>query len=95
MHIDSPFHGLESFQVRQYFYFYFPFLFYFYLQNLRHVSLNDSLPWSAPLTDGTGEPNPEGIDHYNNLIDALLAKGKSLSKILIYSFKKNYFYEYN
>jgi len=27
------------------------------------------------LTDGTGEPNTEGIKYYNTLIDALLEKG--------------------
>ncbi|XP_057465563.1 putative beta-glucosidase 41 isoform X1 [Actinidia eriantha] len=27
------------------------------------------------VADGTGEPNPEGIDYYNSLIDALLEKG--------------------
>lgn len=34
-----------------------------------------SISWARIFPNGTGEPNPEGIDHYNNLIDALLAKG--------------------
>ena len=28
------------------------------------------------MTDGSGEINQAGIDHYNKLIDALLAQGK-------------------
>ena len=32
------------------------------------------------MADGTGEPNPEGIDYYNSLIDALLEKGHSIEK---------------
>lgn len=27
------------------------------------------------MADGTGEPNQEGIDYYNSLIDALVEKG--------------------
>ncbi|GER53350.1 beta-glucosidase [Striga asiatica] len=34
-----------------------------------------SISWSRILPNGTGEPNQEGIDYYNNLIDALLEKG--------------------
>lgn len=31
---------------------------------------------SSFLSDGSGEINQKGVDHYNNLINALLAKGK-------------------
>ncbi|KAL7131049.1 hypothetical protein ABFS83_13G173700 [Erythranthe nasuta] len=34
-----------------------------------------SISWSRILPNGTGEPNPQGINYYNNLIDALLDKG--------------------
>ncbi|XP_058072984.1 putative beta-glucosidase 41 isoform X2 [Magnolia sinica] len=34
-----------------------------------------SISWSRIFPNGTGEPNPEGIDYYNSLIDALLEKG--------------------
>ncbi|OVA15361.1 Glycoside hydrolase [Macleaya cordata] len=34
-----------------------------------------SISWSRIFPNGTGEPNLEGIDYYNNLIDALLQKG--------------------
>ncbi|KAL3638378.1 putative beta-glucosidase 41 [Castilleja foliolosa] len=33
-----------------------------------------SISWSRILPNGTGQPNPEGIQYYNNLIDALLEK---------------------
>ena len=36
------------------------------------------------ITDGTGEPNPEGIKYYNNLIDALLEKGDSAVTLKLY-----------
>lgn len=32
------------------------------------------------FADGTGEVNQAGIDHYNRLIDALLANGNQLSQ---------------
>ncbi|XP_057991966.1 putative beta-glucosidase 41 isoform X2 [Hevea brasiliensis] len=34
-----------------------------------------SISWPRIFPNGTGEPNPEGIDYYNSLIDALLEKG--------------------
>lgn len=34
-----------------------------------------SISWPRIFPNGTGDPNPEGISHYNNLIDALLDKG--------------------
>lgn len=34
-----------------------------------------SISWSRIFPNGTGEPNPEGISHYNSVIDALLEKG--------------------
>lgn len=38
------------------------------------------------LIDGTGEPNQEGINYYNNLIDALLEKGSLVKYHLEFSF---------
>ncbi|XP_042029198.1 putative beta-glucosidase 41 [Salvia splendens] len=34
-----------------------------------------SISWSRILPNGTGEPNPQGIAYYNNLIDSLIKKG--------------------
>lgn len=34
-----------------------------------------SIAWSRIFPNGTGEINQAGVDHYNNLINALLAKG--------------------
>ncbi|KAL9666507.1 hypothetical protein QQ045_000841 [Rhodiola kirilowii] len=34
-----------------------------------------SISWPRIFPNGTGEPNQEGIDYYNNLIHALLEKG--------------------
>ncbi|RWW19743.1 hypothetical protein BHE74_00010230 [Ensete ventricosum] len=36
----------------------------------------EDLIYSSQFADGTGEVNQAGIDHYNKLIDALLATGK-------------------
>ena len=34
-----------------------------------------SIAWSRIFPDGTGKPNPKGIDHYQRFADALLAAG--------------------
>jgi beta-glucosidase len=34
-----------------------------------------SLAWSRVFPDGTGQPNPKGLDFYNHLVDELLANG--------------------
>ena len=34
-----------------------------------------SLAWSRIFPDGTGQPNQKGVDHYNRVIDELLAAG--------------------
>jgi beta-glucosidase len=34
-----------------------------------------SIAWSRVFPDGTGKPNPQGLDFYNRLIDELLANG--------------------
>ncbi|XP_047340804.1 beta-glucosidase 25-like [Impatiens glandulifera] len=34
-----------------------------------------SISWSRIFPNGTGEPNPQGIAHYNNFINVLLEKG--------------------
>ncbi|CAA2961995.1 beta-glucosidase 41 isoform X1 [Olea europaea subsp. europaea] len=34
-----------------------------------------SISWSRIFPNGTGQPNSEGIQYYNNLIDALIKKG--------------------
>ena len=34
-----------------------------------------SIAWPRIFPDGTGEPNPKGLDFYNRLVDELLAAG--------------------
>ncbi len=34
-----------------------------------------SIAWPRIFPDGTGKPNPKGIDHYNRFVDALLEAG--------------------
>lgn len=34
-----------------------------------------SIAWSRIFPDGRGKPNPKGVDHYNRVIDDLLANG--------------------
>jgi hypothetical protein len=74
MHTGSLYHGLVSFQVCnkkslcKICYFSFSTRYY----------IVDSL--SFFLLDGTGEPNEEGLNYYNSLIDVLLDKGISYSK---------------
>ena len=45
------------------------------LKQLNHNSFRTSLSWSRLIPDGSGEVNPEAVTFYNNVIDALLAKG--------------------
>ncbi|XP_065862227.1 putative beta-glucosidase 41 [Euphorbia lathyris] len=45
------------------------------MKNLGMDAYRFSISWSRIFPNGTGEPNQQGIDYYNNLIDALLDKG--------------------
>ncbi|XP_077211070.1 beta glucosidase 41 isoform X1 [Tasmannia lanceolata] len=45
------------------------------MKNLGMDAYRFSISWSRIFPNGTGEPNQEGIDYYNSLIDALLEKG--------------------
>ncbi|KAK6921924.1 Glycoside hydrolase family 1 [Dillenia turbinata] len=51
-----------------------------------------SIAWSRIFPDGTGKINPAGVDYYNNLIDALLAKG-SLDFVGINHYTTNYAFD--
>ncbi|KAI3954360.1 hypothetical protein MKW92_028720 [Papaver armeniacum] len=54
-----------------------------------------SISWSRIFPNGTGELNLEGIDYYNNLIDALLLKGNSCIITLVYNWiTKNFYHIY-
>lgn len=69
MLIDSRYHGQEYFQVKLLIH--LMILWY----NVRFLKVIDQLKFNLMLTDGTGKPNPHGIEYYNNLIDSLLEKG--------------------
>ncbi|HUO99857.1 MAG TPA: GH1 family beta-glucosidase [Rhizomicrobium sp.] len=45
------------------------------MQELNQKSCRFSLSWPRIQPDGTGAPNPKGLDHYSRLVDALLAAG--------------------
>lgn len=45
------------------------------MKDLGMDSYRFSISWPRIFPNGTGEPNPEGINYYNNLIDTLLEKG--------------------
>ena len=69
---DSQYHGQEFFLVRKESILIFVFSSSFCLPFV--LTSNNCLRIFI-LTDGTGEPNLEGIEYYNSLIDALLEKG--------------------
>ncbi|KAL4201797.1 hypothetical protein AMTRI_Chr02g260480 [Amborella trichopoda] len=45
------------------------------MRNLGMHAYRFSISWSRILPNGTGQVNPEGINYYNSLINALLEKG--------------------
>ncbi|KAI3753854.1 hypothetical protein L2E82_25918 [Cichorium intybus] len=45
------------------------------MKNLGMDAYRFSISWSRIFPNGTGQPNPQGIKYYNNLIDSLLEKG--------------------
>ena len=45
------------------------------MRNLGVRAYRFSVAWPRIFPDGTGKPNPKGVDHYKKLIDALLAAG--------------------
>ena len=45
------------------------------LKNLGVKTYRMSLAWSRIFPEGRGQPNPKGVDHYNRVIDNLLANG--------------------
>lgn len=45
------------------------------MKNMGMDAYRFSISWSRIFPNGTDTPNPEGIQYYNNLIDALLEKG--------------------
>ena len=45
------------------------------MQELGLKTCRFSIAWSRIFPDGTGKPNPKGIDHYEKVTDALLAAG--------------------
>ena len=45
------------------------------MKNLGVKSYRFSVSWSRVFPDGTGKPNPKGLDFYNKLVDELLKNG--------------------
>ncbi len=45
------------------------------MKNLGVKTYRFSISWSRVFPDGTGKPNPKGLDFYNKLIDELLKNG--------------------
>ncbi len=45
------------------------------LKSLGANSYRFSIAWPRIFSEGQGKPNPKGIDHYNRLVDDLLANG--------------------
>ncbi len=45
------------------------------LKDLGVQTYRMSIAWSRIFPEGRGEPNPKGLDHYNRVIDELLANG--------------------
>nr|XP_043619418.1 putative beta-glucosidase 41 [Erigeron canadensis] len=45
------------------------------MKNLGVDAYRFSISWSRIFPNGTGKPNPKGIEYYSNLIDSLLEKG--------------------
>jgi beta-glucosidase len=45
------------------------------MKNLGVKSYRFSIAWSRVFPDGTGAPNPKGLDFYNKLVDELLKNG--------------------
>jgi beta-glucosidase len=43
------------------------------LKNLGIATYRMSISWSRIFPQGTGQPNPKGLDYYNRVIDELLA----------------------
>ncbi|CAL9026051.1 unnamed protein product [Prunus brigantina] len=45
------------------------------IKNMSMEVYRFSISWSRVLPNGTGQPNPKGIEYYNNLINEILKKG--------------------
>ena len=45
------------------------------MKNLGVKTYRFSISWSRVFPDGTGKPNPKGLDFYSNLVDELLKNG--------------------
>ena len=45
------------------------------LKNLGAVAYRMSISWPRIFPDGTGQPNPRGMDHYKRVVEELLANG--------------------